>query len=273
MRIKKREIQEKITPQEVQRQIGDIVDATQQALGDDTDEETAQEFLKAVVSSDLNEVVNSDYLVQFDSERTDETPFYINGIKWQYVNAIYPDGKKDIAVYRFDHDLTYDFDWFMSEVVPQPADNLTEVADKDVHTAKFDRCVKAVEKKGDVDNPYAVCQASIGADAIKKSHRRKEDDEYVKTEEVYGGTGEDFGDIPTGKDIEAGESDYEEYQDLLKAMAKDSSGIDYDEKPTDDLPFESVKPKMSKNDLIESVVGKKTRRVLKTIKVNELKNK
>lgn len=205
MRIKKKEIQEKITPQVVKRQIDDIVNVTKKALGPNTDEETAQEFLKAVVSSDLN-----------------------------------------------------------------------EVGGDTVHTSKFDRCVKAVEKSGDVDNPYAVCQASIGAGAIKKSHRRKEDDEYIKSGENIdedNGTGEDFGDIPMGRDIEAGETDYEEYQDLLRTMSKDSSGINYNEKPTDDLPFESVKPKMSKKELIESIVGKKTRRVLKTIKVNELKNK
>jgi len=46
-----------------------------------------------------------------------------------------------------------------------------EGADK-VHTKKFDSCVKKVEANSDVDNPYAVCQDSLGKDAIKKSHQR-----------------------------------------------------------------------------------------------------
>lgn len=28
--------------------------------------------------------------------------------------------------------------------------------------SKFDRCVKAVKKRGGVKNPYAICMASVG---------------------------------------------------------------------------------------------------------------
>lgn len=38
--------------------------------------------------------------------------------------------------------------------------------------AAFDRCVKDVKAKGKVDNPYAVCRASMGTDAqIKARHK------------------------------------------------------------------------------------------------------
>lgn len=56
------------------------------------------------------------------------------------------------------------------------SEDLNEVGPGKVRTKKFDRCVKDVKKNSpDVDNPYAVCQASLGAKAIKKSHQRKKD--------------------------------------------------------------------------------------------------
>ena len=45
---------------------------------------------------------------------------------------------------------------------------------KGIHTEDFHSCVIQVKKKGNVDNPYAVCMASLGRNkAVKKSHRRK----------------------------------------------------------------------------------------------------
>ena len=62
-----------------------------------------------------------------------------------------------------------------------------------VHTVKWDRCVKAVEKKnkenGTNYTPEAVCTSSIGYEgSIKKKHRRKEDIEETTTfSSVFGG--------------------------------------------------------------------------------------
>ena len=160
-------------------------------------------------------------------------------------------------------------------------DVVSEVGPKNVHTAKFDRCVADVEEKGDVDNPYAVCQASLGADAIKKSHQKKDEDEYVKTEDIDPGTGEDFGDIGPGGDIEAKADDYQKFQELqfqellrdLEGYSKEIEDMD-DGEPMNDLPFESVRPKMTKDELIESVKRNTTkkRKVIKTISVKNLRN-
>lgn len=155
-------------------------------------------------------------------------------------------------------------------------DYMNEVGPEKVHTAKFDRCVADVKEKGNVDNPYAVCQASLGAGAIKKSHQKKDEDEYVKTEDVGPGTGEDFGDIGPGGDIEAKADDYEKFQELLKDLegySKEIENMD-DDKPMNDLPFESVRPKMTKDELIESVKRNTTkkRKVIKTISVKNLRN-
>ena len=43
---------------------------------------------------------------------------------------------------------------------------------KKVHTAKWDRCVKDVRKKGTAVDPYAVCTAAMGELAIRKPYRR-----------------------------------------------------------------------------------------------------
>lgn len=51
---------------------------------------------------------------------------------------------------------------------------------KGIHTKKFHSCVTQVGKEGDVDNPYAVCMASLGKDkAVKKSHQRKDEEIYL----------------------------------------------------------------------------------------------
>ena len=64
-----------------------------------------------------------------------------------------------------------------------------------IHTKKWERCVKDVEKKNKENktdyNPYAVCQKSIGYEgSIKKPHRRKEKEEIEETttfSSVFGG--------------------------------------------------------------------------------------
>lgn len=40
------------------------------------------------------------------------------------------------------------------------------------HTAAFDRCVKAVKRRGGAANPDAVCQASMGPRALLKKKKR-----------------------------------------------------------------------------------------------------
>ena len=64
-----------------------------------------------------------------------------------------------------------------------------------IHTKKWERCVKDVEKKNKENktdyNPYAVCQKSIGYEgSIKKPHRRQDKEEIEETttfSSVFGG--------------------------------------------------------------------------------------
>jgi hypothetical protein len=71
---------------------------------------------------------------------------------------------------------------------------IQEVADKDIHTAKWKRCVKKVKKNSPDVDPYAVCTDSIGYEgSIKKAHRRKDEseelDETTTFSSVWGSNG------------------------------------------------------------------------------------
>lgn len=87
----------------------------------------------------------------------------------------------------------------ISSAVKNEGSNINEVGPEKVHTVKFDRCVADVKKNSPDVDPYAVCQASLGASAIKKSHRRKPEDDYVRTNE----DNEDF--LKTKTDMETNE--------------------------------------------------------------------
>ena len=95
---------------------------------------------------------NANQVVKYDSERSGEDPFMMNGVKWQFVNVINDKGIKDIGVYRFDHDLAYDYMWFMNEVVPKPksSDIVTEVEGEE---DEYDRTDRADEGMDNLEVP------------------------------------------------------------------------------------------------------------------------
>lgn len=249
MRIKKSKLQEIAldTAKDRVEKTKDLIRQTSsdfEQMGVDNAGEAAADVVSSALSGDgeeLNEVVNGEYVVQFHSERNGEDPFIINGIKWQYVNGIYPNGKKDIAVYRFDHDLAYDFSWFHKEVIG----NLNEV-NKEV----MDDMIKTYGSKEAAEKVYYAT-----------ANKQDRDPESFEMNEIDPGTGEDFGDIGY-RDIEAGADDYEEYQKIMQSIG-DDEGIQYtDDTEGNGLPFESTKLAESTNK----------RKVLRTLKVKDLRN-
>ena len=52
--------------------------------------------------------------VEYHSQRKDEIPFFMGEGKFEFVNAIYPSGKKDIGVYAFRGDVVYSYEHFRS---------------------------------------------------------------------------------------------------------------------------------------------------------------
>jgi hypothetical protein len=83
---------------------------------------TMQDNMGSAFITKMSEDVNGSksYIVQYGGEIDGENEFTINDVRWKYVWAKYPDGKRDIGVYRFGHDLVYDYEWFMDNVLPKP---------------------------------------------------------------------------------------------------------------------------------------------------------
>lgn len=70
-----------------------------------------------IVEPNTNESIDSSGVVEYEQDYESEKPFEVDGVKWKYVWAIYPDGKRDIGVYRFDQDVVYSLDWFKDNVI------------------------------------------------------------------------------------------------------------------------------------------------------------
>lgn len=77
---------------------------------------------------DLPEKINESLhdTVEYVSDRNGENPFELHGIKWQFVNAKYPNGKIDIGVSRFGHDLVYDYAWWKEAMGIDKNNNIKE---------------------------------------------------------------------------------------------------------------------------------------------------
>jgi len=169
-----------------------------------TDDEETKDIVSGILKSGISEVKdNSDFnpVVQYHSDRTDETPFMINGTKWQYVNAIYPNGKKDIAVYRYGHDLAYDYKWFMNNIVGK-LKNASEVTE--VNQEVMDKFIKQ----------YGVEKGKQIYYATANKQDRDPEDFHMESEYDSLGRG-----IESGMNPEVEADKYEEYRALMTQLA------------------------------------------------------
>jgi hypothetical protein len=108
MRIKKKDLLESkfvVDPEDYDKIEDEVEDDDIVHFVDETTEETpAKDPMDAIY-------------VAYDGEYSDETPFEINGEKYQYCWATYPNGKRDIAVYAFRGDVTYGYTYFRKTVL------------------------------------------------------------------------------------------------------------------------------------------------------------
>jgi len=78
-----------------------------------TQEQYDRIFGSKILKEDKDKTVDKDPLyVEYYKEMSGEEPFEMNGNKYQYVWAKYPDGKVDVGVYAFGQDLVYAYDKF-----------------------------------------------------------------------------------------------------------------------------------------------------------------
>jgi len=62
-------------------------------------------------------------IVEYLKDMDGEKPFMLGDIKWQYVWAKYPNGKHDIGVYRYGHDLVYGYKWFKDNIISKSGED------------------------------------------------------------------------------------------------------------------------------------------------------
>lgn len=157
-------------------------------------------------------------IVQYDSDRKGEVPFLFNGDKWQYVNGIYPNGKKDIAVYRYGHDLAYDYSWFMDNVVGGGKNTTSQIGE--VNKEVLDKFIKQYgEEKG--KQVYYATANKQGRD--EETFKVSENDDEIANRSIGYGVNEP----------EVGADKYEEYKALMQQLAAEES----DEQPVKEGPI------------------------------------
>ena len=100
----------KVSPDEV----GDSVAKAANSMSNKDAEDFASTKHKDLPEK-IDEFLSLHDTVEYLSDRSGENVFEMGGDRWQFVNAKYPDGKTDIGVYRFGHNLVYDYKRWMEE--------------------------------------------------------------------------------------------------------------------------------------------------------------
>jgi len=130
-------------------ELPDASDEIKKAAGSMTDKDaedfasTKHKGLPEKVPTDEGQINEySGEAVEYISDRSGEEPFELQGEKWQFVNAKYPDGKTDIGVYKFGEDLTFDYAWWRQHVgidpVQEGTGDVDEGIDSDAQTKTSD---------------------------------------------------------------------------------------------------------------------------------------
>lgn len=180
----------------------DAEDVVKTSLGSDTPPDEVKD-IAARLATESVETTGFNPVVQYHSDRANEEPFMINGIKWQYVNAIYPDGKRDIAVYRYGHDLAYDYKWFMDNVVGR-LKNSNGVSE--VNQEVLDKFTDQYGKENGKQVYYATANKQ---DRNPETFKNESDDEIASRG------------IEHGMNPEVGGDKYDEYRQLMQQLAAD----------------------------------------------------
>lgn len=172
----------------------------------DTDDvgDKVKKAAKEMKPSDVDDFVNTDtknlpdkidenihMTVEYDSDRSGEEPFNLGGIKWQFVNAIYPDGKRDIGVYRFDHDLVYDYEWWRENFLPQSNKRTFDIESLD----EIDELLKETDKILDEIGYYKKIKENMNEEKktpsmVSGDRLRKENEKNFKSDLQTSGTKE-----------------------------------------------------------------------------------
>lgn len=88
--------------------------------------DAAQKWLSSNKKENVNEDTSKDIYVEYMSDLEGNPTFNLNGGRFKYVWAKYPDGKEDVGVYSEDEDVTYNIHWFREEFLNLNEDTMIE---------------------------------------------------------------------------------------------------------------------------------------------------
>lgn len=148
------------------------------------------------------------HIVEYVGERMGEEPFLLGGKKYQFVTALYPNGKKDIGVYIFGNDMVVDYEWWMDQnFISYKDGGSIEDLEKKNPTLKASR---DFEKR---DKDFEIFETSNEAEAMMAAEAEAETGAEVDAD------GLDGIDIPMASEIGA---------DGAEAAFEKGGAIEYD---------------------------------------------
>jgi ppGpp synthetase/RelA/SpoT-type nucleotidyltranferase len=103
-------------------------------------------------------------IVEYVRDRAGEEPFLLGEKKYQFVTALYPDGKEDIGVYVFGNDMVLDYEYWMDQnFISYEKGGSIEDLEKKNPTLKASR---EHEKR---DKDFEIFEVSVEADAMMEA--------------------------------------------------------------------------------------------------------
>jgi ppGpp synthetase/RelA/SpoT-type nucleotidyltranferase len=103
-------------------------------------------------------------IVEYIRDRAGEEPFLLGEKKYQFVTALYPDGKEDIGVYVFGNDMVLDYEYWMDQnfISFEKGGSIADLEKKNP-------TLKASREHEKRDKDFEIFEVSVEADAMMEA--------------------------------------------------------------------------------------------------------
>jgi len=154
-------------------EVSDEVKKAAEDISLDDAEDFASTKHDGVPEKVTEDVSEDDMYVEFSEDLKGEPVFNLEGKKFKYVWAKYPDGSKDIGVYSFDEDLVYNFKWFRKNMM-----NMNEDVDSVIDPLS-DTMASDNEKEGSMKMSQPKTNSSVSGGVNEEINLLKKEMEYL----------------------------------------------------------------------------------------------